>query len=407
MSLLSWIIIFFILLLLEGFFSGSEIALVSVDLKYLQVKGAKKALEFLEVPFSFFPITLLGTNLSVISNTALTTSFLLKQLGDLGEIISILTLPPTFLIFGEIVPKTICHRYANYIAPFSVHGLKIANVFLAPFVFLFAFLTKSLLKIRGQKEVSKTSFFTREELKFLIQKDELEVRLNLKQRQLLSRLFTFTEIDVKRAMIPLVEVVSVSNKTSVEEAIRVFAQSQYTRLPVYRERVDNIVGIVHYLDFIDPSDLKANIDSYIKPAFFVPETKIVHKLLKEMQQQKQPLAVIVDEYGGAVGIVTIKDLLEEITGEFVAEDEHISDFFQKLSENRYLIKARMEIDKINEKLPFSLDKGDYETLNGFILDYLGRIPKEGEKIHYKGLIFLIHKAQPKGIEEVEVILRSR
>ncbi len=166
------------------------------------------------------------------------------------------------------------------------------------------------------------------------------------------------------------------------------------------------MGIIHYLDLINLPDLKVSIKPYIKPAFFVPETKPVHQLLKEMQQKKQPLAVVVDEYGGAVGIVTIKDLVEEITGEILGEDERIPEFFQKLEENRYLIKARMEIDDINEMLPFDLPKGDYETLNGFILYHLGRIPKTGEKFRYNNLTFIIRKVHPRGVEEVEVSMEK-
>ncbi|MDL1965234.1 MAG: hemolysin family protein [Candidatus Desulfofervidus auxilii] len=400
------LIIFFTLLLLEGFFSGSEIALVSADLRYLRAKGAKKALKFLEKPSSLFGITLLGTNLSVIINTALTTSFLIQSLGNWGEILSIVSLPPIFLIFGEIVPKTICRQYANLIAPKSAYGLKIASFLLAPLVLVLSALTNFFLKLAGAKENQKIAFFTKEELKFLIQKNELEIKLTQKERNFLSRLFTFTEIDVKRVMIPLMEVISISDKATLEEAIGVFNKYLHTRLPVYKERVDHIVGIIHYLDLINLPDLKVSIKPYIKPAFFVPETKPVHQLLKEMQQKKQPLAVVVDEYGGAVGIVTIKDLVEEITGEILGEDERIPEFFQKLEENRYLIKARMEIDDINEMLPFDLPKGDYETLNGFILYHLGRIPKTGEKFRYNNLTFIIRKVHPRGVEEVEVSMEK-
>ncbi|CAD7779413.1 MAG: hypothetical protein KIIPBIDF_01434 [Candidatus Methanoperedenaceae archaeon GB50] len=400
------LIIFFTLLLLEGFFSGSEIALVSADLRYLRAKGAKKALKFLEKPSSLFGITLLGTNLSVIINTALTTSFLIQSLGNWGEILSIVSLPPIFLIFGEIVPKTICRQYANLIAPKSAYGLKIASFLLAPLALVLSALTNFFLKLAGAKENQKIAFFTKEELKFLIQKNELEIKLTRKERNFLSRLFTFTEIDVKRVMIPLMEVISISDKATLEEAIGVFNKYLHTRLPVYKERVDHIVGIIHYLDLINLPDLKVSIKPYIKPAFFVPETKPVHQLLKEMQQKKQPLAVVVDEYGGAVGIVTIKDLVEEITGEILGEDERIPEFFQKLEENRYLIKARMEIDDINEMLPFDLPKGDYETLNGFILYHLGRIPKTGEKFRYNNLTFIIRKVHPRGVEEVEVSMEK-
>ncbi len=408
---MSWLVIFIVLLLLEGFFSGSEIAIVSIDPKKLKykadsgVRGAKLALYFLERPEYLLSITLLGTDICVISNTALLTAFLLYTLGSHGEIVSICLLPPVLLIFGEIIPKTLFRRYANQIAPYLSYGIKGASIILSPLVLIFSNITRLILRISGGS-FKKMPFFTREELKFLIQKDEKEIELTHKERMLLTRLFTFTETDVKRAMIPLIEVASISDKATVSEAIELFHRYRYTRLAVYHERVDNIIGIIHSFDFIDPPDLKSSIRPFIRSVQFVPETKPVHELLREMQQLRQPLAVVVDEYGGAVGIVTIEDLLEEIMGEIIDEDEKSPVFFRKIGDNRFLIKARMEIEQLNEQLPFKLPLGEYETLNGFILKYLGRIPKTGEGFKYNGLRFIIKKAQPTFIKEVEVIIED-
>lgn len=405
------IVCFIVLLFLEGFFSGSEIAIVSIDPKRLRYKadkgmrGAKLALYFLKKPEYFLSITLLGTNICVISNTAFLTAFLLYTLGNRGEIISICLLPPVLLIFGEIIPKTIFRRYANQIAPYLSYGIKGASIILSPLVLIFSNITKLILSISGGS-FKKMPFFTREELRFLIQKDEKEIELTPKERSLLTRLFTFTETDVKGAMIPLVEVASISEKATVSEAIELFHRSRYTRIPVYQERVDNIIGIIHSFDFIEPPDLKSSTRAFVRTVPFVPETKPIHKLLKEMQQLRQPLAVVVDEYGGAAGIVTVEDLLEEVMGEIIDEDEERPSFFRKIGDRRFLIKARMEIEQINEQLPFELPLGEYETLSGFILKYLGRIPKTGEKFNYDGLTFIIRKAQPTFIKEVEVIMEN-
>ncbi len=404
MNILFGVSAFLLLLFLEGFFSGSEIAIISADPKYIQGKGKEQVLKFLQNPEYLLAVTLVGTNLCVVTNTALTTAFLLKALGNKGELVSIFCLPPILLIFGEVIPKSICRRYADYIAPKLAYSLKIASFFLTPLVFIFARITKTVLSSLGAKDLEKKPFFTKEELRFLIQKDELEINLSPKERNLLNRLFSFTEKEVKKAMIPLVEVVSIPETATIAEAIELFSRYHYSRLPVYRKRVDQIIGIIHFFDILFVKDTQQPIKPYIKPAFFVPETKPVHLLLKEMQQYKQPLAVVVDEYGGAVGIVHIEDVLEEVTGEIMGEDEIAPVFYQKLDRNRYLIKARMEIEAINEQLPFSLPKGDYETLNGFIIDYLGRIPKEGETFCYKNLKFIIRKAQPRRIEEVEVVI---
>ncbi len=404
-SIMLGLLIFLFLLLLEGFFSGAEIAIVSSDPKYIKGKGKKYVLSLLQNPENLLAVTLVGTNLCVISNTALTTAFLLKTFGSRGEIIAVFSLPPILLIFGEVIPKSIGRRYSNSIAPKFAYGLKVASVFLAPIVFFFAGVTKGILNLLGAKNLAKKPFFTKEELRFLIQKDELEISLSPKEKKLFSRLFSFTEKDVRNAMIPLVEVASIPETATIQEAITIFSQYHYSRLPVYKERVDQIVGIIHYFDLLFEKKADKSIKDYIKPAFFVPETKPVHLLLKEMQWQKQPLAVVVDEYGGAVGIVCVEDLLEEITGEIIAEDEISPVFYQKVGKNKYLIKGRMEIELINEQLPFHLPEGDYETLNGFIISFLGRIPKESESFQYEGLEFTIKKAQPRCVEEVEVTVK--
>ncbi|KPJ67073.1 MAG: hypothetical protein AMJ45_03300 [Syntrophobacter sp. DG_60] len=402
------IIIFLILLILEGFFSGSELAIVSIDLKRLKYeadkgkRGAKLALYFWERPDHCMSIISLGTNLCVISNTAFVTTYLINTLGKSSVILSIFLLPPILLIFGEIIPKDICRRYSNQISPYLAYGLRFFSIVFSPVVFLFSNFTKLICK----GSFKKPSFFTREELKFLIKDDSEGIRLTSKERKLIERLFTFTETDVERAMIPLIEVVSIPEDAKVGAALEIFSRCHYSRLAVYRERVDNIIGIIHSFDFIDINDLNFSIKPFMHPVLFVPETKPVHILLKEMQQKRQALAVVVDEYGGAAGIVTVEDLLEEVMGEIIDEDEERLVFFRKIGDRRFLIKARMEIEQINEQLPFELPLGEYETLSGFILKYLGRIPRTGEKFNYDGLTFIIRKAQPTFIKEVEVIMEN-
>ena len=184
MNILVGVLVFLLLLFLEGFFSGSEIAIVSADPKFIQGKGKEQVLKFLQSPEYLLAITLVGTNLCVVTNTALTTAFLLKALGNKGELISIFCLPPILLIFGEVIPKSICRRYADHIAPKLAYGLKIASIFLSPLVFIFARVTKIVLKLLGAKNLEKKPFFTKEELRFLIQKDELEINLSPKERKI-------------------------------------------------------------------------------------------------------------------------------------------------------------------------------------------------------------------------------
>ncbi len=398
------------LLLMEGLFSGSEIALVAADRKELHQlaseghKGAASALKLLNNPNWFFSVTLLATSLTISANTVLTTAWILDQWACWGEWIAVLLIPPFVLIFGEIIPKTVFQQRAQYFAPRVAYVIVAATFVLYPLAWILARLSQALTSVSEKKQ---PPFVTREELKLILRMDMDEVELDTSERRLIRKMFSFAETTVSRVMIPLIKVSAVPEDASLTDAVAKFRQTGYGRLPVYRKRIDDMVGILHSFDLIGEIDQTQPVGRLMRAAHYVPETKPVAQLLVEMQGEGKTIGVVVDEYGGTIGIVTVEDLLEEVMGEMADEFDNEAPLFATLGTNHYLVKGRMEISQINEQLPLGIPRGEYETIAGFILKELGFIPQEGYAFSYGQMQFVIRKCDIRAIEEVEIIVKRK
>lgn len=407
-----WLIPVILLLFVQGFFSGSEIAVVAADRKKIRLladegyKGAKLALKLLEEPEWYLSTTLLGTNLSVIANTVLITAIMLQFFGKKGELLTIFLLPPILVILGEIVPKTVAHMHATRLAS------KVAPIIWAilhlfyPVVFLVSRFTRMMLRMTGAKERPESPFLTRKELKMLLSLDEAELQLEKREKTVIQNILSFSETKVKEVMIPLVDVAAIGEDYQITKALEVFHNTRHSRIPVFKDRIDNIIGLVNAFDLIGEVHKIDTIKPFVRRIYFVPETKYVYQLLIELQRKRIHMAAVVDEYGGAVGIVTLEDLLEEIVGEIKDEFDREEPYYVKTAEGRYLVSARMEVGALYETLHIRLPEGDYETLGGFILQELGYIPKVGEIVRYRNLTFIVKKASEHNIKEVEMVVES-
>ncbi|HEC99709.1 MAG TPA: HlyC/CorC family transporter [Proteobacteria bacterium] len=404
---LSW---FIGLLFLEAFFSGSEIALVAADRKKLQQmasdghKGATAALKLLGRPTWLFSTTLLGTNLAVATNTVLTTAWMVEQWRYGSEWLAVLLMPLFVLIFGEIIPKTIFQQKAQQLAPKAAYGITAASYILYPLVWIFARFSHLLTNISERRE---QPFVTREELKLTLRMDEDEIELDKAEKRLIRKMFSFMETDVSRVMIPLVKVSALPDGAPVADAVRKFRETGYGRLPVYHKRIDNMVGILNAFDLIGVADESLPVSSFMYKPYYVPETKPVDELLLDLQKEGKTIAIVVNEYGGTIGMVTVEDILEEVMGEIADEFDKEAAPFTRLGPNHYLIKGRMEVSQANEQLHLGIPEGDYETIAGFILKELGFIPKQGHIFSYRHLQFIIRKAEARAIEETEVIVKQK
>jgi putative hemolysin len=398
------------LVILEGFFAASEIAMVSANRRRLHqraeegYRGAKIALKLLSRPEFLLATTLLGAYMSSAANTILVTMFLLDRLGSGGEISAMIALPPLLLIIGEIIPKSIGRQQATVLAEKLAPPLWVASWAIYPITLVFGGLSRVVLIMAGVKKTAQLPFITREDLRLVVAKSGPEVDLERKERVFIHRILQFSLRNVKEVMVPLVRVTAIPDTMTVEQALDEFRTSRFSRLPVYHRRIDNLIGVLHDFDLLGEEGPDRPVRAFMRPVTYVPELKKIDRLLAEMQRQGTHLAVVVDEYGGAVGIVTIEDLLEEIVGEISDEFDQEVAPFKKLGEGHYLISARTEIKALNEALHLDLPAGDYETLAGFLIAELGDLPRAGEHLQYRNLKFTVRQAEARAVKEVELFV---
>ncbi len=406
MEILHYLPIVLGLLLVEGFFSGSEIAIIACDKMKIRndasrgSRGARLVEEMLERPAWLLGTTLVGTNLAVVSNTILVTILMIERFPARGEFYAVLVMSPLVLLGGEILPKSLFQQRADNLAPRVIYPLWIASRLFAPILFLITAVPRLLPRPESNSRAIWP--LDREDLKLLLRHPQNGSDILAEERRMVDRLIELSGKKVDEVMIPLIDVVAVSEETPVQEAVRLMVERGFSRLPVFRERIVQIVGVLHHFDLLLAKDRSAGIAGLMRPAFYVPETKQVFELLLQMKKSGHSLAVAVDEYGGATGIITVEDILEEIVGEIEDEYDPKRSLYRQIAPSVYLLDSRMEIEDLNERFHVGIPEGNYETLGGFLMSRLGRIPEEGEAVREKNVLFTVQKATPRSIEKVRM-----
>lgn len=400
------ILVLALCLLLEGFFSGSELALVNADKYRLALaadSGSRRALMALHLirhPATFFSTTLLGTNLCAITGSVVTTLFLIDRLGPAYAGLAILYWPFA-LVFGEIVPKSVYQFFADrsvlWVAP-VLYGI---SILFSPAVWIFSKLTDKLLGgVRRREGVAPP--VSREELELMLEVGRAEGSdVKPAERTLVSRIFDLADKNVANIMTPLVDVVALPASVSRVEAELVLEKHAYTRVPVYDVSVFNIVGVLAGTDLLF-GDGQVPVSKLLKPAFFVPVGMPLDELFVAMKRKGELLAVAVDEYGAAAGIVTAEDILEEIVGEIRDEHDEAPALYRRLGWHHYFISGRMEVEQANERLKLGIPPGAYETVAGFVVQRLERIPAAGEGFRFGRHRFIVARASERAVLEIEV-----
>jgi len=397
-----------ILLLLEEFFSGSEIAIISANKPLLKKRAGEKSLvsrildQFQAQPQHLLGTHIIGTNLCVVASSTLATFYFRGRYGEIGELYTLLIMSPLLLVLGEMVPKMAFQEYAQKLAPKSLLGLWFFSWVFYPLVWFLGLLAEGASRLLGGGKGEAEPFFSRSELKFLLTGSGKEKFIPSQEEKMIRRVFHFTETRVGQVMIPLVEVKALDERLTIQQALEFASRYSFSRYPVYQERIDNIVGMVESRDLLSAPP-SSKLKELVKPVKYVPETMPVDELLQMMQRENFIFAVVVDEYGGCVGIITREDILEEVIGEIEDEHEQKKPLWRKLAPGRWLVNARMEIDQLNELFGWNLPKNGYETLGGFLLDKFQRIPRTGEILRWGDFTFLIRKAEPRSILEVIVL----
>ncbi|MEJ2122627.1 MAG: hemolysin family protein [Alphaproteobacteria bacterium] len=396
-------------LISEAFFSGSEIAVVSADRMRLRheaaggSRGARLALTMLERPEWLLSTTLVGTNISVVLNTTMATALVIRLFGEQYAWLAIVIMAPLIWIFGEIVAKGVFQQRADIITPRAIFVLRGASYVFLPILTVFSFLTRLLAKVLGGGEAGNP-FTLREEISMMMDMSSVEGDIQPVERRMIRRVFNFGETTASDIMVPLIDVVGVARGTTCDEARQLAVKHAHKRLPVYEERIDRITGTLNALDLLQEEPNKP-IEPFIRLPHFVPGSIGIEKLLSDFRGGAGIMAVVVDEFGGAEGIVMLEDILEVIVGELEDEfdaPETGAAWIRKLGERHYLVSARLSLDRFNDETGLELPTGTYETLAGFLLDVGQSIPRTGTVIHHDGISFTVEHATPEAIHEIRV-----
>jgi putative hemolysin len=406
-----------VLVILSAFFSMSETALTAVS--RIKVKklaeanhfGAKFLKKLREDPNKMLATILVGNNLVNLAAASLATFIFLdlfagRQFLNEGVTIATSTLVMTLLIlvFGEIVPKTAAMKYSEKLSTSVAPVIWGIAVLLTPVISLLDRICRPLLRLVGADVRNEAPFVTEEELKLLLSMGEKEGVLETSENKMIHSIFEFGDTVAKEVMVPKPDMFCLDIKTPMEEAIQKISEDGHSRVPVFEGSHDNIIGLVMAKDLIKVQGSKENVQlrDLVRSPLFVPETKKLDELMKLMQASRTHIAIVVDEYGVVAGLVTLEDLLEEIVGEIEDEFDKEEKGVETLSDGTILVDARLSVKDVNEKLGTDIPEGDYDTIGGFVLSLIGRLPYIGDSASYGDFRITVEKISKRRITRVRI-----
>ncbi len=407
---LLYVILFLGCILLSAFFCSSETAFFSVQriklqhMVFTEVKGAKRVARMLERPEKFLSTVLLGTNLANTAAAALATALALSVWPEHGVLISTIGVTAVLLVFAEATPKTLANQHAESLSRFYVRTLEFFSWLFMPFVIVLSWIALGFTRMFGGTPFSKY-IASPEEIRTMIVMGRKEGSVEEDEAEMLHKVFDFGDRPVREVMVPRPEVVSIEQGAKIADFLTIYAESPLSRFPVYQDNMDNVVGILSVKDVLmarakDGFDKDSTIDELVRPAYFAPESKRINDLFAEMRDKNFRMCVVVDEYGGTAGIVSLTRLVEEIVGPVGDELAEVEKEFEVINEYTFQVDGSMRIEEVNEEMELDLPDGDYETVAGFVLCLLGHIPKQNEQLRYRGLKLVITEMRGRKIEKI-------
>jgi len=390
------------------FFSAAEMAFIAANrlrLRHMGEEGSSVAAEYLEAfhrPERVLSAAKMGVPIAHIIASSAATAALLPELGGLAPLLVTLLLTPLMLVVGEIIPKAVAREWATTLILWLYRPLRWAAVLLAPLVAFSGAVVGGLLRLFGSRQADTRHLVSREELKALLSMEPGEAVLSTQEAEMIDKIFDLGDTTVREVMVPLVEVAMLPVDAPPAQAVALIQQRGFSRIPVHGERETDIVGVVTAMDLLRRAGEVATLEELRRPPHYVPESKRLDDLLREMQRNRIQMAVVVDEYGGSTGIVTLEDILEEIVGEIQDEHDRTPASVERLPDGSYWVAARTNIDELNEALDWSLPKRDYETLAGLVLATLGRIPRTGEEFQVPGYTITVLEADARHVAAVKI-----
>lgn len=404
-------------IILSAFFSCTETALFSLNklqLKKMQKEEennwrVKSIIRLLDDPQRTLISILIGNMFVNISASSLATYLAIKLMGNIGMGVASGIMIFTILVFGEIVPKSLAVANAEAISKKVAKPIKIISTGLFPLIKFFKVLISVLYYFFGKKSVKVKKEITEEDLITLIDAGKDEGVIEEEEKEMIRNIFEFGDTMVKEVMIPRVDMACIPSDTKLGSILKLIKKMGHSRIPVYEETIDNIIGILYAKDLLGiyeqwyTSKEKFELKGILREAYFVPENKKIDELLDIFQKDRIQIAIAIDEYGGTAGLITMEDVVEEVVGEIIDEYDKEIKLFEMTGDNIVIADAIISIDEINEKLNIEIPENDFETLGGFIFDLLGRVPKKGEKIKYQNFQMIIERVVKNRIRRVKII----
>jgi putative hemolysin len=426
--LITELLLLVMLIVLNAFFAASEIALISLNdtkIKLMADEGNKKAkmvMNVLSEPSRFLATIQIGITLVGFLASAFAAESFAHRLVNLIQMTQV-TIPENVLktisiviitiilsyftlVLGELVPKRLAMKKAEPISFFVISPLRYLSVVTSPFVKLLTISTNFFVRLFGVDPNADDEQVTEEEIRMMVDVGEEKGTIDESEKEMINNIFEFDDKIASDIMTHRTDIVGIPISSSLKDIIDLVKTEKYTRYPVYEDSIDNIVGILNVKDLIkllDDNDQEFNLKDIIRRPYFVPASKKIDELFKELQSTKTHMAVAIDEYGGTAGLITIEDLIEEIVGNIFDEYDEDEKEFEKLDENTCIINGVVSLERVKDFLGVNLPIEEYETLSGFLIGQLGRIPGEDEKpiIEFDGLVFKVEKMEEKRISKVK------
>ena len=417
-QLIIQIVILILLLLSSAFFSASETSLMSIskiDARHMteqHIKNADILSRLLEDPNKLLGSILVGNNLVNIAASSLATVIAIRLFQDstaslgIGITTGVMTL--LVLIFGEITPKSLATQHAQKVALLVIKPIGFLCLIFSPIVKILMGITHLFIKFLGGNINVNKPFITADELKTIVTVSHEEGVLEEDEKKMIYNVFDFGDSYAKDIMIPRTDMVALDVHSTYEEILSLYKEEQFSRMPVYQESQDNIIGILYIKDLIiqpfKPSEFQ--VHAFLRDPYFIHEFKRIDELFKEMRLQKTGIAIVLDEYGGTSGLVTMEDLIEEIVGEIDDEYDITEEDIFQISDHEYLVDATSRISEVNNALGLDIISQEFDSIGGFIIGLLDKFPLEGEKVVYEGITFIAEETSNNRINKVRILLNQ-
>jgi putative hemolysin len=395
-------------LLVTALLSAAEMAFIAanrVRIRHLAENGNQTAARYLEAfhrPERMLSAAMMGVTVAHITASSLATWSLLPVTGGWAAALATIILVPVMLVFGEVIPKAVASEWATALILRLYRVLEIAAIILSPVTWGARALVTGVLVALGLRTSGTRQFVSREELKLLLQLEPEEADVTSSEAEMIDKIFDLGDTAVREVMVPLVDVAALPETAAPDEAVRLIQERGFSRIPVFSDRVINVVGVVTAMDLLRRGADAPDLRSLMRPATYVPETKRIDDLLREMQKARLQMAVVIDEYGGAVGIVTVEDIVEQVVGEIHDEHDRTAATVERLPDGSYRVVGRERVQDLNDALDWDLPTGDFETVAGLILATVHRIPLVGEEFQVGRYTFTVLEADQRRILTVRI-----